>query len=169
MGRTKRPSASENAPESTAEAVETSLVPVSRTENLLEEAREVVLDAAGGLEELSLKERAILEFMMDPENAKLNDAEKCRRIGCCRSTLYGALRKPAFHEMQVRMVQEYTARHIAPILAKSVETATTEARDGFQDRRFLMEVGRFYIPRKQQDVNVNAKIVGVVGVKIDDL
>jgi hypothetical protein len=114
---------------------------------------------------LTRGEVAVLRVLMDPSNAEKTDIDRMKLAGVGNDTWYRVVRDPYIQRKQREMAQEYIRSAVAPMLKQSIQVATSEKRDGFNDRKLLLEMSGFYVPRQQIDhTTAGQPIVGVVGV-----
>lgn len=118
---------------------------------------------------LTRKQLAVLHVLMDPDNAGKSDLELIALAGVSNSTFYKVMRDPQVQAEHQQMCKDLIAKQVAPIIQRSIKVATSEGRDGFQDRRLLLSMSGHYVERKQQDVTVKGVLVGVVNVSMDQL
>jgi hypothetical protein len=121
------------------------------------------------IDDLTPAERRILAVLCDPKMYDRTETDRIAAAGVSRSRYYELLRDPSLHAIQREILSQTIASNVAAVVDKSITQAVTTGRDGFQDRKLLLEMGRFYTPHSQIDHNVKGHIVGIVGVKTDDI
>jgi hypothetical protein len=131
---------------------------------------ESLVREAGINRTLTRGERAVLTVLMDHTLANLPASEKIKRAGVGKGRWYDILKDPWIKQKQIELTQEFVAQHIAPILEASRQTAVTPGRDGWQDRRWLAELGGFYTPRRQVEQHTTGQVaIGIVGIDPKDI
>ncbi len=119
---------------------------------------------------LTRKQLAVLDVLMDPDNAQKSDTEMSDIAGVSRTTFYRVRMLPEVDAERRRLCKALIQSRVAPIIDRSIKVAMSEGRDGFQDRRLLLSMSGDYVERQQHDVNLTARVmVGVVGVSMDEL
>jgi predicted DNA-binding protein (UPF0251 family) len=119
---------------------------------------------------LTRRQLRVLDVLVDPTTAGKTDDELAEMAGMSRTTFWRIKSEPAVEAERMKLCKALITSRVAPIIHKSIMVATSEGRDGFQDRRLLLAMSGDYQERKQHDVNVNGQMmVGVVGVALDSL
>lgn len=115
-------------------------------------------------------ERKVLEAITAPALANATNEERFAHAGVSKTRFYGIMQDPWFRKKHREFIHNHVQGRIAELVNASANTATTPGRDGFQDRRMLLEMTGHYTPRQQIDhTTAGQPIVGVVGVAMDDL
>jgi hypothetical protein len=114
---------------------------------------------------LSRAERRVLESICDPNHRNITVSERCKAIGIGESRYFEVVRDPWFRAQHREAVRRAVDERIASLVNASADTAAVVGRDGFNDRRMLLELTGHYVPRQQIDhTTAGQPIVGVVGV-----
>jgi hypothetical protein len=69
-------------------------------------------------------------------------------------------------------VRDVLMEKVAPILEKSADVAVNMGRDGFQDRKMILQMGGWFQEQgNRTTINIGAKkmVVGIVGISPEDL
>ncbi len=116
------------------------------------------------------KERAVLEAITDPATRNMTNAERAALAGVSDRQYYQIMARPWFRARHRNIIQGHVQSRVADLVEASAVTAATPGRDGFNDRKLLMEMTGHYIARQQIDhTSAGQPIVGVVGVSMDAL
>jgi hypothetical protein len=119
---------------------------------------------------LTRKERAVLAIICDPSMADATNRERYAKAGLSERRYYEILADPWFNEQHRRMIQSVVKERVGRLIEAGYQTAATPGRDGFQDRRMLLEMTGHYVKREQIDHTSGGQpIVGVIGVAMDDI
>jgi hypothetical protein len=114
---------------------------------------------------LTRAERRILESICDVSQRDLQVDERCKRIGVSRTRYFQIMSDAWFRSQHREYIRRSVQERVSALVGASYDTAVTPGRDGFNDRRMLLEVTGHYVPRQQIDhTTAGQPIVGVVGV-----
>ena len=85
----------------------------------------------------------------NPEHWAATDEEIIGEAGVSRSTYYKAKQDPVLLEEWHKLCREILGDRLLSIYQASIQTACVVGRDGFQDRKLLLEMAGEYTPRKE--------------------
>lgn len=137
-----------------------------------------VLRRAEGLEsgDLSLNfrlsrcERRVLAVISDPMQAEATVEQKAKQCGMTERRFYQIMRDPRFVRYWRGQVANVVQSRALRYIEAADQLAAKPTRDGFNDRRMLLEMAGHYVPRQQTDITSGGQpLVGVVGVALDEL
>ncbi len=112
----------------------------------------------------------MLRVLHEPKNHDKTQRDKQKLARVSESTWHKIIRDPWFKQQEAELCRIYLQAELAPIMKASIDTARKPGRDGFADRRMLLETAEVYVPRSQVDHKHSGKLlVGVVGVSMDEL
>lgn len=119
-------------------------------------------DRAGGAEmkendSLTRAERAVLRVLIDPTYHEATNAEKIQAAGVSEAQFYRIVRKPQFREQEKAAFFDLIQTRLGPIIEAAMKTASMEGRDGFNDRKMLLEMGGMYTPKSGLDLTSGGK------------
>ena len=103
---------------------------------------------------LSASERKILRVWADPAYYASTDTECIKAAGVGRATYYKAKQTPALEGERQRICREMLVQGLRGAYGAMIETAGSPGREGFQDRRLLMEMAGEYTPRQAVSADV---------------
>lgn len=96
----------------------------------------------------------ILEVWADPASWKLKADARARRAGVSAATMNRHWRdNEELREEAKRLALQALEGGLAPVYKALLETASRPGREGFMDRRLLLEMTGQYTPRSQQQVS----------------
>lgn len=95
---------------------------------------------------LTAVERKILVVLQNPKYFVATNEEKIKAAACSRGSFYTTIKDPWFEKQLYNAWKDYTKDLIGPILAAAVALALEPTRDGFQDRKMLLEMSGIYAP-----------------------
>lgn len=111
------------------------------------------------------KERAVLEAICNPALRDVTVSERAKAAGVSERRYFEIMKDPWFRRQHREYIQATVQERVASLVDASAQTAATPGRDGFNDRRMLLEITGHYVPRQQTDVTSGGQpIVGVIGV-----
>jgi hypothetical protein len=102
---------------------------------------------------LTTCQQKVLAVLIDPKYFKLTNRKKIKAAGCSVYQFYKIMRDPTFHEYVHRGLMEMLHGEAGPIMQTAIRSAQIEGRDGFPDRRMILEMLNFYKPKQQVDMN----------------
>jgi hypothetical protein len=115
-------------------------------------------------------ERKVLEAITSPDLANATNEERYAHAGVGKTRFYAIMQDPWFRRKHREFIYNHVQARIAELVNASANTATTPGRDGFNDRKMLLEMTGHYVPRQQIDhTTAGQPIVGVVGVAMDQV
>jgi hypothetical protein len=119
---------------------------------------------------LTRKERAVLRVICDPALCEATQAERAKQAQVSIRQYFSILADPWFREQHRVAINRHVQERVGRLIEAGYQTAATPGRDGFQDRRMLLEMTGHYVKREQIDHTSGGQpIVGVIGVAMDDI
>lgn len=98
---------------------------------------------------LTDKEKALLEVLLSPEHRMKSITDICKIAGCSRPTYYSAFEKPEFQAIYKEKSKALVDQSIAPVLNTFVREAL---RGSFQHGKVLLEMAGLYSEKSQLEV-----------------
>lgn len=89
---------------------------------------------------MSAQLSSVIAFMIDPANAGKKQYEMAKELGINKNTISRYLQNPAIRERLATIRKTLLHDHMGNILQASIDTASTAGKEGFQDRRLLLEM-----------------------------
>lgn len=99
---------------------------------------------------LPRKMKAVLSVMMDRKSIGWTQQAIADEAGCSRKTVERCERDERFILARQAMCSRAIFVNLPAIVNSSIRSAALEGKDGFQDRRILMEMARVYEPTMHQ-------------------
>lgn len=97
---------------------------------------------------LTRSEQKLLAVLTDPKYFGANNAGKAEAAGISDRLLYQIVKRPHFKAAMKDFLTNYLTTQNGPILDAAVQTAKEKGRDGFNDRKMLLEMSGMYEPPK---------------------
>ncbi len=98
------------------------------------------------------------------------DADRMREAEVSKDTWYRVMKDADFARIHRQMIRSSVNASVSLIINQSTKMAIETGRDGYNDRRMLLEMSGHYTPRQQIDhTTAGQPIIGVVGVDPNQL
>jgi hypothetical protein len=115
-------------------------------------------------------ERKIMDCLLDHDTTYAKVDDICKAVGCSRNGYYNIMRDGWFQEQRRNLLRDMVQQQASVFIKAAAETAATPGRDGFQDRRLLLNITGDHVERKQHNHDITARVVvGVIGVSMEEL
>lgn len=105
--------------------------------------------------EPTIKENALLEVLLNPDNRRKSVTEICRLAGCSRQVWYDAFDKSDFRALYETKVKDLVKQSIGPIVNAFVEAAK---RGEYQQGKVILEMAGLYNEKSSVDVSVSGEL-----------
>lgn len=98
---------------------------------------------------LTKTQMKVLAVLIDPEHFKKGSRAKIKAAGCSTYQYYKITRDPTFSDLVTKCLMQMVQGEAGPILQTAIDSAKIMGREGFPDRRMLLEMLNFYKPKQQ--------------------
>lgn len=95
---------------------------------------------ASNIYSMSETERKLFDILIEPENIRLNKSELALKANISRPTLNKLLKKKEFMDEVNYEFSDFMFNNIFKIYQAMFISASSEGKDGFQDRKLLLEM-----------------------------
>lgn len=99
----------------------------------------------------------ILEALLNPEFLGLSITEKCNLIGISRNCWYKAIKDQSFMSLVKKTNIDLIKESAHEIIAASKKVAINSGARGFNDRRMLLEMSGYYVPKSEVNGEFNLR------------
>lgn len=91
----------------------------------------------------------VLGVLLDPKYYNATGTEKRKAAGCSIYQYHKIMRDPTFNDLVTKCLLSMVHMESGAILQTAIDSAKIMGREGFPDRRMLMEMLNFYKPKQQ--------------------
>jgi hypothetical protein len=108
---------------------------------------------------LTRAEQNLLAVLVNPafNQPDTTNEQRFNAAKISESRFYGIMTDPWFKEQHKNAVFQMIRSNVGSIINASVKTAQQEGRNGFMDRRMLMEMSGMYVPKQAFDHTTGGK------------